>query len=168
MKPGFSSSEQIRKSPPRSVYVLRKRKIPSNSLKAEKENTSVLMFLTATVKAYSCRYQAQNNQYKRHSAVWERLWKLMVWCEIYSQVYSLLFENKTGSKEVQLIHLQMTMYGALVTLEDSMFGPGKSSKIPMLFLLSVKLQFCPVHTGKKNYCLCFVSLCSWVNIQGTT
>lgn len=35
MKPEFSSSGQIRKSPSRSVCVLRKRKIPSNSLKAE-------------------------------------------------------------------------------------------------------------------------------------
>lgn len=84
----------------------------------------------------------------------------MVWCEIYSQVYSLLFENKTGSKEVQLIHLQMSMYGALVTSEDSLFGPGKSSKIPMSFLLSVKLQFSPGHARKKNDGLCFVSLCS--------
>lgn len=61
----------------------------------------------------------------------------------------------------------MTMYGALVTLEDNLFGPGKISKtpvIPMSFLLSVKLPFSPVRAGSKNDFLCFVSMCSRVNI----
>lgn len=122
------------------------------------------MFLTVTVKAYSCRNQTKNNQYKRHSAVWERLCRLMVWCEIHSQLYSFLFKNNTGSKGVQLILLLMIIYGALVTLEDSLFGPGKISKIPMSFLLSVKLPFSPVYAGNKNDFLLFLSLCSWVNV----
>lgn len=59
-----------------------------------------MLFLTTTVKTYSSRNHTQNNQYKKvlqsgiHST-------LIVWWDIYSQVYYLLFKNKTGSKEIQ-------------------------------------------------------------------
>lgn len=75
------------------------KKITLSLLKAERK-TPVLLFLTATIKAYSSRNQTQNNQQKK-LLQYGKYCRLMVWQDFYSQVHYFLFKNKTGSKEVE-------------------------------------------------------------------
>lgn len=139
-----------KKSPFRFVCVLRK--IPLNSLKAETK-TPVLLFLTPTVKAYSSRNQAQNNQYKK-SLQSGKYCRLMVWWDIYSQVDYLLFKNKTGSKEVQFEKLANDCVVHWSFWKTVCLG----LEIPQTSQCRSYCQsnYHSLYAGSKSYFLCFV------------
>lgn len=144
-----------KKYPSRFVCVLRKKKNPIHS---KQKGKPVLLFLAATLKAYSSRNQTQNNQYKKLLQS-GKYCRLMVWWDIYSLVYYLLFKSKTDSKQEQfekLANNYVQPLVTLVTLEDSVFGPGKISNILMSFLLSVKLPLSICRQQESYSMLCLI------------